>query len=59
MAVLQRFNPIPIEGDESRSEVDDVDGVDECIFRGFLRNEPTAEVVVTGGCPDDNTFDVR
>jgi hypothetical protein len=51
-AVLSRYNPIPVELDESRSPVD------QCIFKGFLLNEPNAQVALTGGCPGDNSFDV-
>jgi hypothetical protein len=52
LAVLSRYNPIPVELDESRSPVD------QCIFKGFLLNEPNAQVALTGGCPGDNSFDV-
>ena len=52
VAVLNRYNPIPVEIDETRSEVD------ECIFKGFLKNELNAQVALTGGCPGDKSFDV-
>jgi hypothetical protein len=51
-AVLSNYNPIPIELDETRSEVD------PCIFKGHLKNDPATEVLVTGGCAGDKTFDV-
>jgi hypothetical protein len=51
-AVLSNYNPIPIELDETRSEVD------PCIFKGHLLNDPATEVLVTGGCAGENTFDV-
>jgi hypothetical protein len=53
VAVLIRYNPIPIEKDEFRSEVD------QCIFKGFLRNDPSSEVTMAGGCPGEDSFDVR
>jgi hypothetical protein len=52
IAVLSNYNPIPIELDETRSKVD------PCIFKGHLQNDPATEVLVTGGCAGDNTFDV-
>jgi hypothetical protein len=34
--------------------------VDECIFSGFLKNEEDySKVVLTGGCPGDDSFEVR
>ena len=34
--------------------------VDECIFSGFLKNEEeSSKVVLTGGCPGDDSFEVR
>ena len=53
LAILHRYNPIPIEADESRSKVND------CIFKGFLKNEPSAKVIMTGGCPGESSFDVN
>jgi len=50
--ILNRYNPIPVDLDEFRSEVD------PCIFKGFLKSDPNSEVVLTGGCPGDHTFDV-
>jgi hypothetical protein len=50
--ILSRYNPIPVDLDEFRSEVD------PCIFKGFFRSDPSSEVVLTGGCPGNNTFDV-
>ena len=52
IAILSHYNPIPIEADQSRS------AVDPCIFKGYLKNEQDSEVLVTGGCPGDDTFDV-
>jgi hypothetical protein len=51
-AVLSNYNPIPIELDETHSEVD------PCIFKGHLKNDPATEVLVTGGCAGDDSFDV-
>ena len=31
---------------------------DHCIFTGFLRNEPTSYVALSGGCPFEDTFEV-
>ena len=52
IAVLSHYNPIPIEADESRS------AIDPCIFKGSFENEKDSVVLVTGGCPGDDTFDV-
>jgi hypothetical protein len=52
VAVLAPYNPIPIEADSSRS------AVDPCIFKGHLANEDDAQVLVTGGCPGDDSFEV-
>ncbi len=51
-ATLSRYNPIPMEVDETRSEVD------PCILKGRLTDEPKSEVLVTGGCPGSDTFEV-
>jgi hypothetical protein len=51
-ASLSRYNPIPMEVDATRSEVD------PCIFKGRLTDEPKSEVLVTGGCPGSDTFEV-
>jgi hypothetical protein len=48
-AVLHPYNPLSFE---VKSEVD------PCIFKGYLGKEPDTEVLVTGGCPGDETFDV-
>jgi len=50
--ILNRYNPILVDLDEFQSEVD------PCIFKGFLKSDPNSEVVLTGGCPGDHTFDV-
>ena len=51
-AVLDNYNPIPMELLKSRSEVDD------CIFKGHLLDDPETQVLVTGGCAGDDSFDV-
>jgi hypothetical protein len=51
-AILNRYNPIPVELDRTRSKVD------PCIFKGRLSDEPKSQVVVTGGCPGSDNFDV-
>jgi len=48
-AVLHPYNPLSFE---VKSEVD------PCIFKGNLLQEPTTEVLVTGGCPGANSFEV-
>jgi hypothetical protein len=30
-----------------------------CIFHGYLKNEPESSVTMTGGCPFENSFEVR
>jgi hypothetical protein len=52
IAILKRYNPIPVELDRSRSKVD------PCIFKGRLSDESDSQVLVTGGCPGSDTFDV-
>ena len=51
-AVLDPYNPIPIEADESRS------AVDPCIFKGKLDTDDKSQVLVTGGCPGEDSFEV-
>jgi hypothetical protein len=51
-AVLDPYNPIPIEADESRS------AVDPCIFKGKLDTDDQSQVLVTGGCPGEDSFEV-
>ena len=51
VAILQRFNPIPV-GPLERSE-----NVDNCIFHGYLLNEKDVYVTVTG-CPDSRSLQV-
>ena len=50
-AELERFNPIPwtLPGET----------VDPCIFRGHLHNESNVYVALIGGCPFNDTFEVR
>ena len=51
VAILEHFNPIPV-GPQERSE-----GVDNCIFHGYLRHEKDVYVTVTG-CPNSNNLQV-
>lgn len=44
-AHLKPYNPIPLQPGE------DPESVDSNIFNGYLENEPTATVTVTGGSP--------
>ena len=50
VALLERHNPIPwSEHNET---------VDNCIFSGWLKNESSAHVAMSGGCPYNDTFEV-
>jgi hypothetical protein len=51
IAVLKRYNPIPV-GPNEREE-----NVDQCIFDGYLADEKDVYVTVTG-CPLSGNFDV-
>ena len=51
VAVLQRFNPIPV-GPAERAE-----DIDNCIFHGYLLNEDGIYVTVTG-CPNSRSLEV-
>ncbi len=51
-AALEPFNPIPLAENERH---EDVDG---CIFRGHLVNDPDASIVMTGGCPFTESYEV-
>jgi hypothetical protein len=51
VAVLKRFNPIPV-GPQERSE-----DIDNCIFHGYLLNEKDVYVTVTG-CPESKDLQV-
>jgi hypothetical protein len=48
-AVLHPYNPLSFD---VKSEVD------PCIFKGNLLKEPNTEVLVTGGCPGADSFEV-
>ena len=48
-AVLDPYDPIPIA---SRS------AVDPCIFKGKLDTDDQSQVLVTGGCPGEDSFEV-
>ena len=49
IVALHPYNPLSYEVKSS---------VDPCIFKGTLQMEPTTEVLVTGGCPGADTFEV-
>ena len=51
-AILKQLNPIPRQPTESE------DKIDLCIFGGFLRDESAVYVVLTRGCPFENSFEV-
>jgi hypothetical protein len=34
------------------------ENIDKCIFRGHLRGEPSVYLVLTGGCPFEDHFEV-
>ena len=50
--ILEQFNPIPLR-DYERSE-----DVDNCIFKGYLQNDPDSTVTLAGGCPFEESFEV-
>jgi hypothetical protein len=52
VAILRPYDPFPIEEESSILKND------PCIFKGHLANEEDAEVLVTGGCPGDDSFEV-
>ena len=65
-AVLSRYNPIPTHLDTHLNTHPDThldefqSRVDECIFSGFIKNEEdSSKVVLTLGCPGDDSFEVR
>ena len=47
--ILHPYNPVSFE---VKSDVN------PCIFKGSLEMEPTTEVLVTGGCPGADNFEV-
>ena len=51
--LLESFNPFSQLKGENGSEMD------ICIFRGYLRDEPTVFATLTGGCPFEDSFEVR
>ena len=53
IAMLKRFNPIPKQANEPEASID------SCIFRGNLLLESEVSVVLTGGCPFEDTFEVK
>ena len=52
VVIFKQLNPIARQASESE------DKIDRCIFAGFLRHESTADVVLTGGCPFEDSFEV-
>jgi hypothetical protein len=52
VAIFKQLNPIARQQSESE------DKIDRCIFGGFLRDESAAYVVLTGGCPYEDSFEV-
>jgi hypothetical protein len=53
VALLKRVNPIPVVSGETEADVD------PCIFIGNLRDESDVTVTLTGGCPNENNFEVK
>ena len=49
-ALLARNNPIPSSEPGEQ--------VDNCIFRGWLKNESSVSVALSGGCPFSDSFEV-
>jgi hypothetical protein len=61
-AVLSRYNPMPTHlNTHPDTHLDEFQSqVDECIFSGFIKNEEdSSKVVLTLGCPGDDSFEVR
>ena len=71
---LESFNPISQQKFERHSEIDELNErqsemdeneseneseMDKCIFRGFLRDDPTVFATMTGGCPFEASFEVK
>jgi hypothetical protein len=54
----RRCSPHPLQSDSDRKD-EFRSEVDQCIFKGFLRNDPSSEVTMAGGCPGEDSFDVR
>ena len=50
-ALLARHNPI--------LSSEPGEDVDNCIFRGWLKNESSVSVALSGGCPFSDTFEVK
>ena len=50
-ALLARYNPI--------LSSEPGEDVDNCIFRGWLKNESSVSVALSGGCPFSDTFEVK
>ena len=51
-AILRPINPFPKLDTETDSSID------SCIFSGYLKNEPNVAVSLTGGCPNEDSFEV-
>jgi hypothetical protein len=49
---FKQINPIPKQPKESEEKID------QCIFGGYMRLEPTVYVTLTGGCPFEHNFEV-
>jgi len=49
---LKPYLPIAKQTYESYGDLD------QCIFQGYLENEPDSYVVLTNGCPMENSFEV-
>ena len=52
IAILSPANPIPRQAEELDQDVDN------CIFTGFLRDEPDSVITLTGGCPFEDSYEV-
>ena len=48
--ILHPYNPLSYEVKSA--------AVDACIFKGHMMMDENVEVLVTGGCPGANSFDV-
>jgi hypothetical protein len=64
VVVLDPWNPLPAETrpDSVKSRPDPVKSrsdPDSCVFKGHLKSEPGSSVIVTGGCPGEDSFEVK
>ncbi len=47
------FNPIPMQPHEKEEDIE------PCLFEGYLEKEVDVYAVLTGGCPFNDSFEVK